>query len=163
MPYADDAGIVSRSRNSLAEMMTVIVAVCASFGMTVSAAKTETMRLMTKSMDRVTFVTEAAGQVYKKTARLVNLGATVCENPDLTVEINRRMLLANLRLRRYVWPATVRPVYRTAPARSTDAHSRGHGNHAVRVSREAPPCPIKSCCTRLTTLPPVAPPLNRME
>ena len=61
MPYADDAGIVSRSRNSLAEMMTVIVAVCASFGMTVSAAKTETMRLMTKSMDRVTFVTEAAG------------------------------------------------------------------------------------------------------
>ena len=37
------------------------VAVCASFGLTVSEAKTETMCLMTKRMDRVTFVTEAAG------------------------------------------------------------------------------------------------------
>ena len=39
MLYADDAGIVSRSRNSHAKMMTVIVAVCASFGLTVSEAK----------------------------------------------------------------------------------------------------------------------------
>ena len=29
------------------------------------------MCLMTKIMDRVTFVTEAAGQVYKKTAKFV--------------------------------------------------------------------------------------------
>ena len=35
--------------------------VCASFGLTVSEAKTEAMCLMTKRMDRVTFVTEAAG------------------------------------------------------------------------------------------------------
>ena len=31
-----------------------------------------------------------------------------------------------------VWPATVRPVHRGAPAQSTDAQSRGHGNHAVQ-------------------------------
>ena len=55
---------------------------------------------MTECMDRVTFVAEAAGQVYKQTAKFVYLGATVCENADLTVEINRRVLLANLRLRR---------------------------------------------------------------
>ena len=70
MLYADDAGIVSRSRSSLAKMMVDIVAVCASFGLTVSEAKTETMCLMTKRMDRVAFVTEAAGQVYEQTAQV---------------------------------------------------------------------------------------------
>ena len=68
---AEDAGIASRSRNSLAKMMTVIVAVCALFGLTVSEDKTETMCLITKGMDRVTFVTGAAGQVYKQTNRQV--------------------------------------------------------------------------------------------
>ena len=43
MLYADDAGIVSRSRNSPAKMMADIIAVCGSFGLTVSEAKTETM------------------------------------------------------------------------------------------------------------------------
>ena len=56
---------------------------------------------MTNGMDRGTFVTEAAGQVYKKTARFMYLGAIVCDNADCTVEINQRVLLANLRLRRY--------------------------------------------------------------
>ena len=41
MSYADDAGIVSRSRNSLAKMMADIAAACASFGLTVSEVKTE--------------------------------------------------------------------------------------------------------------------------
>ena len=52
-------------------------------------------------MDRVTFDTEAAGQVYKQAAKIVYLEAIVRENADLTVEINRRVPLANLRLRRY--------------------------------------------------------------
>ena len=64
MLCAGDSGIVSRSKNSLAKMMTVIVAVWASFGFTVSEARTETICLM-KCMDRVAFVTEATGQVYK--------------------------------------------------------------------------------------------------
>ena len=38
MLYADDAGIVSRSRNSLVKTMSVIVAVCTSFGLTVLQA-----------------------------------------------------------------------------------------------------------------------------
>ena len=137
-------GIVSRSRNSLAKMMADIVAMCASFGLTVSEAKTDTMCLMTKGMDRVTFVTEAAGQVYKQAAKFVYLGATVCENIDLTVGINRRVLLANLRLK--VWPAS------TAPAQNTNAPGRGHGNHIVRVCYVEPHrWPIFPYCARLTT------------
>ena len=54
------------------------------------------MCLKTKGMDRVIFIIEAAGQEYKRTAKLVYLGAPVCENADLTVEINRHVLLANL-------------------------------------------------------------------
>ena len=53
MLYADEASIVSRSRNSLANMMANIVAVCSSFG------------------QEVTFVSEAAGQVYIQTAKFV--------------------------------------------------------------------------------------------
>ena len=95
-------------------MMADIVAMCASFGLTVSEAKTETMCQMAKRMDRVTFFAEAAGQVYKQTAKFVYLGATVCENADLTVEINRRVLLANLRFGRYGPPLYDQ---RTAPLR----------------------------------------------
>ena len=42
MLYADDVGIVSISRNGLAKMGADIVAVCSSFGLKVSEAKTET-------------------------------------------------------------------------------------------------------------------------
>ena len=45
MLYADDAGIVSRSPEGLEKMMTVIVTVCAAFGLTVLEAKTEIMCL----------------------------------------------------------------------------------------------------------------------
>ena len=41
MLYTDDAGNLSRSRNSLAKMMADIAAACASFGLTVSEVKTE--------------------------------------------------------------------------------------------------------------------------
>ena len=80
-------------------VITVIVAVYASLGLTVSNAKTKTMCLITKGTDRVTFVTEAAGQVYKQSAKFVYLGPTVCENADLAVETNPRVLLNHLRLR----------------------------------------------------------------
>ena len=43
MLYVDDACIVSRSLQGLAEMMEVIVEVCRAFALTVSAKKTETM------------------------------------------------------------------------------------------------------------------------
>ena len=47
--------------NNLAKMMMADIAtVCSSLGLTVSEAKTETMCLVTKRMDRVPSVTEAA-------------------------------------------------------------------------------------------------------
>ena len=65
MLHAEDAGIVSRSGNSVAKMIEGIVAECGSFGLTVSEAETETMCLMTKRMYRATSDTVAAGQVCK--------------------------------------------------------------------------------------------------
>ena len=50
MLYVDDAGIVSQSPEQLIMMMGVIVIVCATFGLTVSKAKTEIMCLRTKGM-----------------------------------------------------------------------------------------------------------------
>ena len=66
MLYADDAGVVSQSPEQLRKMMRVIVVVCAAFGLTVSEAKTEIMRLRTKGMPEhtATFSVEAADQVY---------------------------------------------------------------------------------------------------
>ena len=43
MLYADDAGVVSQSPEQLRKMMRVIVAVCATFGLTLSKAKTDIM------------------------------------------------------------------------------------------------------------------------
>ena len=45
MLYADDAGVVSRSPEQPRKMMEVIMVVCATFGLTVSEDKTETMCL----------------------------------------------------------------------------------------------------------------------
>ena len=45
MLSADDVCIVSRSPQGLAKMMEVIVKVCRAFALTVSAKKTETMRM----------------------------------------------------------------------------------------------------------------------
>ena len=66
MLSADDAGIISRSPDGLEKIMTVIVTACAAFGLTVSEAKTEIMRLQTKGGGRVPFTVTAAGQVYKQ-------------------------------------------------------------------------------------------------
>ena len=62
MLYADDVGIVSRSpEEGLEKMMTVIMAACAAFGLTVSEAKTEIMCLQTKGGGHVPFTVTVAG------------------------------------------------------------------------------------------------------
>lgn len=60
MLHADDAGSVFRSRDNIKKIMADKVEECASFVLAVSEAKTRAMLLVTKRMDRVTFVTEAA-------------------------------------------------------------------------------------------------------
>ena len=76
MLYADDAGVVSRSQEGLARMMTtIIVEVFEEFGLTVSEKKTETllMRAPEKQPKKggpppPPLVIEAAGQKYAQTA-----------------------------------------------------------------------------------------------
>ena len=63
MLYADDTGVVSKSAEDLAKMMTVIVTVFEAVGLTVSEKKTETMLLRTADQAPCTspLVIEAAG------------------------------------------------------------------------------------------------------
>ena len=63
MLYADDAGIVSKSTEKLAKMMTVIVTVFKAAGLTVSENKTGAMLLQTRDLASraAPFVIEAAG------------------------------------------------------------------------------------------------------
>ena len=70
MLYADDAGIVSKSAQSLAKMTTVIVTDFEAAGLTVSD-KTETMLLRTPDQAPCTspLVIEAAGQRYRQTTQ----------------------------------------------------------------------------------------------
>ena len=67
MLYADEAGILSRSPEWLEKMMTVIVTACATFGLTVSEAKTDIMCLQTKGGGHLPFTVTAAGQVGVQT------------------------------------------------------------------------------------------------
>ena len=98
MFYADDAGVVSRSQEGLARMMTtIIVEVFGEFGLTVSEKKTETllMRAPEKQPEKggsppPPLVIEAAGQKYAQTAQFRYLGGFVNEDGELPQEINHR-------------------------------------------------------------------------
>ena len=61
MLYADDTCIVSRSPQGLAKMMEVIVEVCRTFALTVSAKKTETMCMPPPRTPRTIVRVEADG------------------------------------------------------------------------------------------------------
>ena len=65
MLYADDACILSRSPQGLANMMEVIVEVYRAFALTVSAKKVETMGIPPPRTPRTMVRVEAAGQIYK--------------------------------------------------------------------------------------------------
>ena len=95
MLYADDTGIVSKSPEGLAKMMTVIATAFEAADLTVSEKKTETTLLRTP--DQTTpappIAVEAAGQEYKRTAQLLYLGVIIHEKADFSLEIDRRIRL----------------------------------------------------------------------
>ena len=109
--YADDAGVVSQSREQLRKMMGVIVVVCAAFGLTVSEAKTEMMCLRAKGMSESTaiFDVEATGQVYNEANEFVYLGGTVNHNADLSIVVDRRIRNAWCSFRKYTFELYDRP------------------------------------------------------
>ena len=111
IPYTDDARVVSQSREQLRNMMGLIVVVCAAFGLTISKAKAEIMRLGTKGMPESTaiFSVEAAGQVYNQTNEFVYLGGDVNRNADLSIEVDRRIRNAWCSFRKYTLELYDRP------------------------------------------------------
>ena len=108
MFYADDAGVVSRSQEGLARMMTTIVEVFEEFGLTVSAKKTETLLMRTPEKQPKKggsppppLVIEAAGQKYAQTTQFRYLGGLVNKDGELTQEINHRSRAAWACIRRF--------------------------------------------------------------
>ena len=110
MLYADDAGIVSKSAEGLAKMMTVIVTVFEAAGLAVSEKKTETMLLRTLDQARRTspLVIEAAGQRYRQTTQFVYLGGLVDASADVIPEIRRRTRLACMGMLQSIQAGAVR-------------------------------------------------------
>ena len=96
MLYAGDAGIVSKSAEGLAKIMTVIVTVFEAAGLTVSEKKTETTLLPTPNQALRTspLVVEAAGQRYMQTMQFLHLDGVVDASADIMPEIKRRIRLA---------------------------------------------------------------------
>ena len=85
MLYADDPGIVSKSAEGLAKMMTVIVTVFEAAGLTAFEKKTETMLLRTPNQEIRTspLVVEATGQRYMQTMQFLCLGGLVDASADM--------------------------------------------------------------------------------
>eukprot|EP00752_Nemacystus_decipiens_P014381 g12791.t1 len=90
----DDAGIVSRSPESLDKMMSVIVRVAGLFGLLVSEPKTMTMCLLPKGMEECPFTISASGQTYQQTDQLVYLGRTITSHGKADKEIVNRICRA---------------------------------------------------------------------
>ena len=102
------AGVVSRSQEGLARMVTTIVEVFGELGLTVSEKKTETllMRAPEKQPKKggsppPPLVIEAAGQKYAQTAQFRYLGGLVNEDGELTQDINHRSRAAWACIRRF--------------------------------------------------------------
>ena len=74
MLYADKAGIVSRSSEGLGRMITVVVAACSSFRLTVFDVKTDILCLQIKDGGKVSLPINAARQVHKQKNRVYVLG-----------------------------------------------------------------------------------------
>lgn len=78
------------NRVSLDKILTGIVTVCSTFGLTVLEPKVEIMCFRVKGMEEVTFsVTATNSQIYKQTRKFVHLGRTRNEDGNLDTEIVR--------------------------------------------------------------------------
>ena len=94
MMYADDAGIVSKSAEGLAKMMTVIVTVFEAAGLTVSE-KSKTMLLRTPDQAPVPHRSSSRQQAKGiQTTQFLYLGGLIDASDDIMPEIKRRVRLA---------------------------------------------------------------------
>ena len=91
MLYGDDAGFASRSRDSLAKMMTAIVEVCAGFGLVVAVKKTVAMHVRSPNMEADTVEVEGAGKRYRQVQSFLYLGGRVSSISNITPETHSRI------------------------------------------------------------------------
>ena len=131
MLYADDAGIVSRSPDSLEKMMAVIVHVAGLFGLMVSEPKME-MCLLPKGTEECQFTVNAGDQTYKQTDRAVYLGRTITAGGKADKEIASRICRAWRCFRRHSEAMYDRRV-RRSPAQGATTPGRGGGEAPLRV------------------------------
>ena len=101
MLYADDACVASRLPEGLARMMTIVVDVCAAFGLTVSERKTEVMCVPPPNQQAPSVAIEAAGQRYRQVNSFVYLGSMVSHDASMSAEIERRVRAAQFRVGKY--------------------------------------------------------------
>ena len=93
MLHADGAGVVSKSAEGRANMMTVVVTGFEAAGLTVSEKKTGTMLMRTPDQAPRTppLIIPATGQRYRQTTQFLYLGGLVDARPDILPEINQRV------------------------------------------------------------------------
>ena len=91
--------------------MGVVVAVCVTFGLTLSEIKTEIICFRTKGMSEstATFSVEAVSQASNQTNEYVYLGRNIKQNADLSIEVERRIRSAWSSLRKYTLELYDRP------------------------------------------------------
>ena len=104
-----NVGSILLSSEGLGRMLTMLVTACAAFGLTVSQEKTEIMCLQTQGVDKVSFTSNAAGQVYKQTIGFVYMGRATTADRDLSTEIWRRLQRAWACFQRYKMQTYYRP------------------------------------------------------
>ena len=131
MLYADDACIVSRSPPGLAKMVEIIVEARRSFALTVSAKKTETMRMPPSRTPRTMVRVEVAGQVYKQVQSFTYLGGAVTETPDMSVENARRTRACRMDAHQAISTWALRQTESSALPR--DPNSKGRGNRGPPI------------------------------
>lgn len=146
------AGILPQSPGSLRNAMEVMVNGSTVFGLTVSEAKTEAMRLCGKDTPTVEFSLHATGQLYKTYKQLAtvysecNMGGPspthpILDTPDVSADIARRVQRAWGRYhRRYRCRYEMYGRRIADPRqRGTDAHSRRRRNPSLRIRDVEPP------------------------
>ena len=114
-----------------------VIAVCAAFGPTVSAAKANIMCLRAKGMPESTaiFSVEAAGRVYNQTNEFVHLGGNVNHNADLSIEVDRLIRNAWCSFRKYTLELYDR---RFPRAQNAYAKNRGTRDNTVQLRHVEP-------------------------
>ena len=70
-----------------AKMMNVIVEVCRTFALALSAKETETMCMLLWRKPREMVRVEAAGKIYEQVQSFTQLGGAMTETSDKSVEI----------------------------------------------------------------------------